>query len=125
MKKLFLVLLIFLVSCASLPIEKPCKQWDSRYETLDFFVQHKSCRGYDIVTHKVKIDVCYDGEWKTTNIWATWDGCDYKLIEQDGKNIKILGYFRNFEKIGDFLKEELPKADMIDKDKISGGCNTN
>jgi hypothetical protein len=115
MKKLLLFL--FLVSCVSLPIQKPCEQWDSKFKTLDFFVQHKSCGNMDVVTHKIKIDICYNGEWKTTNIWATWDGCDYWLVQQDKKKIITLEYFKNIEEMRNFLKETLPQADLIDRDK--------
>ena len=111
MKKLFLVLLIFLISCASLPVEKPCEQWDIRFIVLEGFeVQHKSCDDMDVVTWKIDINVCDEGKWKTTNLWSTWDGCDYVLYQQFDKDIDFLGYFSNLDKMEKFLKANLYKA---------------
>jgi hypothetical protein len=116
------LVLFFLTSCATTPKSARAphqycsEEWNVRFITLEGFeVQHKSCTGMDVVTWKVEIWVCEDNEWKNTNLWTVWDGCDYKLIQQNNDNtVDIMGYYENLDMLKKFLKENLYKARVYD-----------
>ena len=112
MKKLLLVLLIFLASCATIPKADRCNSEDDiRFVVLKGYeVEHNSCIDDLIaVTWKTVIEVCNDGSWRGTNLWCYWNGCRYKLIQQnEGESITVIGKFRNLEQMKEFIKITMP-----------------
>jgi hypothetical protein len=110
MKKLFLVLLILLTSCATLPKEN-CTQDDIQFIILKgFSVEHKSCLDLDALSWKIEIRVCEDNKWKKSNLWSYWNGCRYKLWQDiEGSNeLLYIGKFKTLDKMKEFLEITLP-----------------
>jgi hypothetical protein len=112
MKKLILVLLILLTSCATLPLKESCTLGDIQYVILEGFeMEHDSCI-HDLVaiSWKIEINVCENSIMKRTNLFTFWDGCGYKLYQEEDnfKDIMFIGRFPNLDKMEEFLKITMP-----------------
>lgn len=104
--KLLLVLLIFLTSCATVPTKSTCSPEGVHFVVLEGFeVEHESCLGLKAISWKIEINLCENGKWKTTNLWSFWNGCRYKLIQQNKDNtIDVLGKFKKLDDMKRWLE---------------------
>ena len=117
--RLFLVLLLFLTSCASLhtkPSPTLCEDWmktgDIQYVILEGFeIEHDSCI-HDLIaiSWKIEINLCEGDILKRTNLFTYWDGCGYKLYQEKDnfKDVLFIGRFPNLDKMEEFLKITMP-----------------
>lgn len=118
------ILLTFLVCCASVsPSHKnveTCLEGKIRFVTLvGSEVEHTAC-GSDltVVVWKTAIRVCDKGKWKGTNLWTVWDGCAWKLVQEEGGgNISIVGRFKKLGDLESFLEIMLPMVRVSEDGK--------
>lgn len=108
MMRMFLIFLLFLTSCASSPI-KNCNKNDIQFVVLKGFeIEHQSCMGLTAIAWKTIIRLCEDDKWKDTNLWCYWNGCKYKLYQQNKEGISLIGYFKTLNQMEEFLKITMP-----------------
>lgn len=102
-------MLIFLSSCATVP-KNSCSPEGVHFIILKGFeVEHDSCLGLKAISWKIEINLCENGKWKTTNLWSFWNGCRYKLIQQNKNNtIDIIGKFKTLDDMKRFLEITMP-----------------
>lgn len=117
-KKIICLLgMLAMLGCATVPkVDRCATENNIRFVTLvGSEVEHKSCYDMDIVTWKNVVEVCRNGVWRGSNLWATWNGCRYMLVQQNGpEDITIVGYFKNFEQMKEFIEITMP---MVEKKK--------
>lgn len=107
----YILILLFMSGCAGFQVKESCPQEDIRFVLLDrFSVEIESCGGMDVVVWKIEIEVCYSNIWTGTNLWTHWDGCGYKLWQEnsDTDELRYIGRFKNLKRLKEFLEITMP-----------------
>lgn len=110
---ILIFMLLLFMGCATVPkIDRCSTQDDIRFVVLEGFeVVHDSCvDDLEAVSWKTEIEVCRDKIWTGTNLWCYWNGCGYKLVQQEGEeeDISIVGFFRTLDQIKEFIEITMP-----------------